>query len=1105
MKLKLLFLFSILFNYSLFAQPSFQWTKGIGGAGSILVDITSSTIDYQNNVLVCGVFNGTVDFDPGIGTTNLISATTNDIFYGKYSSTGQLIWVKQLIGFTGNNNYSTVFRANSIDTDNAGNIYMVGRYGYNSIDFDPGTNVANLATFTTSNGSISDAFYAKYDNNGNFVFVKRVHTDGHRDELTKIVIDKNNSVARMIGQVRKVTSTNASVRYDNLPANANNSSTEGNLGFYISTDLNGNLLGNQSDDMNYSSEITEIAIDSYGNFCLFSYTSTSQIGGQPSIATLNKFSLNGSSLWDKTFNGILYSDFRVKSMQFDQIGNIYVVGSFKSILDLDPSTSSTFNVTAGSTGSSDASTDGVIAKYNLSGNFVWGGVIGTQAGISEDVNNVIINNDSKIICTGFYKGTVDFNIYAGTNSLTSSPSTANNSFMAYYDLDGNYLWAGNLGNSTAYPIVIELNQSSTGDIYTSGTFKGTQDFDYSSGTTTLTNVSGGSGTNSFIAKYFSCLVAPVQPSSITGTASVCEGGSDTYTINTVNDATSYTWNLPSGWSGTSTTNTISVTFGSNSGVISVTANNACGSSTAQTINVSVNSPSTPTFTQVNPICAGGTLNALPQTSTNSVSGTWSPSLNNAATTTYTFTPASSQCATTQTMTITVNPLPTATINATGSTTVCQGSSVVLNANTGNGLTYQWKNNGSNISGATNSSYTATASGSYTVAVSSNGCSTTSSATIVTVTNNTTPTFTQVNPICAGGTLNALPQTSNNSVSGTWSPALNNASTTTYTFTAASGQCATTQTMTITVNPLPTATINATGSTTVCQGSSVVLNANTGNGLTYQWKNNGSNISGATNSSYTATASGSYTVDVSSNGCTTTSSATTVTVTSNTTPTFTQVSPICTGGTLNPLPQTSNNSVSGTWSPSLNNASTTSYTFTPSTGQCATTQTMTITVNQLPIVTLNQFNSVCDTIGALTLFGGQPTGGVYSGTSVNNNTFNTQVGIGNYPITYSYIDNNGCTANATQSITVIHCDNVGLNEFENENFNIYPNPTTNFVVLNVNESLLNNHYFLIDQNGKIIKSGVIETEQSLLDLNDLVNGIYVLSISDSAVKLKLIKM
>src|SRR5687768_1521821 len=137
---------------------------------------------------------------------------------------------------------------------------------------------------------------------------------------------------------------------------------------------------------------------------------------------------------------------------------------------------------------------------------------------------------------------------------------------------------------------------------------------------------------------------------------------------------------------------------------------------------------------------------------------------------------------------------------------------------------------------------------------------------ITVNANVTQTFTQVAPICSGDALSALPTTSNNGITGTWAPALNNTATTTYTFTPAAGQCATTATMTITVNP-------------------------------------------------------------------------------NVTPTFTQVAPICSGDALSALPTTSNNGITGTWAPALNNTATTTYTFTPAAGQCATTASMTITVNR----------------------------------------------------------------------------------------------------------------------------------------------------------------
>lgn len=84
---------------------------------------------------------------------------------------------------------------------------------------------------------------------------------------------------------------------------------------------------------------------------------------------------------------------------------------------------------------------------------------------------------------------------------------------------------------------------------------------------------------------------PPQPGTITGSTNVCQGSINTYTIVPVTGATSYTWALPAGWTGSSTGTSIQATAGS-SGNISVTADNSFGSSTPQTLNVSVISVNT---------------------------------------------------------------------------------------------------------------------------------------------------------------------------------------------------------------------------------------------------------------------------------------------------------------------------------------------------------------------------------------------------------------------------------------------------------------------------------------------------------------------------------
>ncbi len=82
-------------------------------------------------------------------------------------------------------------------------------------------------------------------------------------------------------------------------------------------------------------------------------------------------------------------------------------------------------------------------------------------------------------------------------------------------------------------------------------------------------------------------VTPSQPGSITGSATTCSSTSQTYSVTAVSGATSYTWTLPSGWSGTSTTNSITTTSGTAGGSITVKANNSCGSSAVRTLAVTV--------------------------------------------------------------------------------------------------------------------------------------------------------------------------------------------------------------------------------------------------------------------------------------------------------------------------------------------------------------------------------------------------------------------------------------------------------------------------------------------------------------------------------------
>jgi PKD repeat protein len=611
--------------------------------------------------------------------------------------------------------------------------------------------------------------------------------------------------------------------------------------------------------------------------------------------------------------------------------------------------------------------------------------------------------------------------------------------------------------------------------------------------------------------------------SFTAVNPICSGTTLTALPTTSNNSIIGTWSPA-----LNNTATTTYTFTPNSG--------QCGVSTTMTI--TVNAKTTPAFTAVSPICSGATLSSLPTTSNNSIAGTWSPALNNTATTTYTFTPNSGQCANTATMTITVNTKTTPSFTAVSP--ICTGGSLnALSLTSNNSITGTW-------SPALNNSATTT----YTFTPTVGQCANTTTLTITVNSSPATPTFTQVGAICSGATLSALPTTSNNSIVGTWSPALNNTATTTYTFTPNSGQCANTATMTITVNAKATPAFTAVAP--ICSGTTLTaLPTTSNNSITGTWLP-------VLDNTQTTTYTFTPTLGLCAN-----TAALTITVNQKTTPTFTAVSPICSGGTLNPLPTTANNSIVGTWSPALNNTQTTTYTFTPTAGQCANSTTLTISVNSTP--TLPTFTSVAascvgTTLSALpttslnnvtgswspvldntktttytfTPTAGQcasnasltiqmdsiPNPGVLTITGVicqgktasikstvnggiwtsNDNTVAavdasgviTFVSEGTTNITYSKT-NNSCTSTASKTITIGKC--LNLSKLKENKVVLYPNPTSDNLNLQVESSLFVK-YEILDPAGKVLFSNQITSDNTVISVSELATGIYLVRLFDN---------
>lgn len=76
------------------ADGNFVWAKQLGGID--LKDATAVGVDAAGNVYTTGFFYGTVDFDPGVGVSNLTSIGYSDIFISKLDASGNFVWAKQM-------------------------------------------------------------------------------------------------------------------------------------------------------------------------------------------------------------------------------------------------------------------------------------------------------------------------------------------------------------------------------------------------------------------------------------------------------------------------------------------------------------------------------------------------------------------------------------------------------------------------------------------------------------------------------------------------------------------------------------------------------------------------------------------------------------------------------------------------------------------------------------------------------------------------------------------------------------------------------------------------------------------------------------------------
>ncbi|HET7436081.1 MAG TPA: IPT/TIG domain-containing protein [Thermoanaerobaculia bacterium] len=335
----------------------------------------------------------------------------------------------------------------------------------------------------------------------------------------------------------------------------------------------------------------------------------------------------------------------------------------------------------------------------------------------------------------------------------------------------------------------------------------------------------------------------------------------------------------------------------------VVTTNGCSSAPSTAMTVTVNPiPSTPTINAGGPttFCTGGSVTLTSSSeggnqwflNGNPIGGATSQQYVAGANGNYTVVVTMSGCssAASAATTVTVNPLPsTPTINAGGPTTFCTGGSVTLTSSSATGN--QWFLNGNPIGGATGQQYVAAANGNYSVAVTTSGCSSAASAaTTVTATPiPSTPTINASGPttFCTGGsvTLTSSSASGNqwlmngNPIGGATSQQYVATTAGDYSVIVTTSGCssAASAATTVTINPIPNATITAPASVLATSTGNAASVADAGTDATYAWSITNGTITAGTGTrtiTFTAGTAGTLAlnVTVTANGCSDTKSA-----------------------------------------------------------------------------------------------------------------------------------------------------------------------------------------------------------------------------------------
>lgn len=455
-----------------------EWSQHFGGTG--YDQGNGIAVDRDQNVYVAGYFWDTSSFNL---SNDIASNGASDIFIAKLDPTGATLWVKGLGGIGDD-------AAFGIQLDSANNIYVTG-YISDEVDFNPGG-----TPYTLTSTYATDIFVAKFDSAGQVIWAKNMGGDAGWDEGKAIALDPEGNVYTT-GIFFGLADFDPDTTVHTLQA-------AGSSDIFVSKlDPEGQFVWAKSMGGARLDRGDGIAVDAEGNvYTTGSFQRTADFdpglnvynlvsGANSYDVFISKLNVDGDFVWAKQFTG--GSANMGNGIALDTFCNVYTTGMFGGTADFDPDTSR-YELTAF------GSTDIYVAKMDSSGTFVWAKQLGGDAPFGGDRGYAVAaDNQGNVYTTGFFSGTADFDPGDSIYELVALGNS--DIFISKLNVDGDFVWARPLSGAAGTDWGTAISLDLSGNVYTTGLFNGTVDFDPDTANYDLTAYGG---SDVFITKLF-CL------------------------------------------------------------------------------------------------------------------------------------------------------------------------------------------------------------------------------------------------------------------------------------------------------------------------------------------------------------------------------------------------------------------------------------------------------------------------------------------------------------------------------------------------------------------------------------------------------------------------